>query len=448
MSHHVADEYVADQRIRDLGASEYLVYLIEKNANSSHLTRVIEFDGPVDPDLMERAFRQMIARRLLLRTRIPPTEGAERPHLVFDESVPAPFTVKQRQGPDHWIKGFNEELNIRIGIDGDPPMRAQLLMSDEPGGELLLSCPHTYCDGRSLVRFCIQLLDEYEALVRGEDGDSSIQPSGISPALEDVLPEWATPERGEELVAAYFERGARSGPPIPWPMEQGTMASERESRIWPMDLTADEVSRIRANARDNKTTVLGALGASMILATNDLLGPTPDDQIVVTTTLDIRDGLRVPVSVDDLGIYAAVLNSRHSDLKAMSEWDHARDFKAQVTAGIDNFDHYAWVFIGAAFVDQVTDTSGTPMFTDTLANLGAMQLPTEGSSLRPLAIRGALGAHHATFPYVSFNGIGNNGALAMTLTYVHPWVSDERIAEFAGMMTERMRWFAGSGGGS
>ncbi len=445
MSHHVADTYVANQRVRNLGASEYLVYLLEKTAGSSHLTRLIEFDGPVDPELMERAFRQMIDRRLILRARIPPAERGERPQFVLDDSVPAPFTVKQRREPGYWVKEFNEDLNVQLGVDGVPPMRAQLFMSDEPGGELLLTCPHSFCDGRSLVRFCIQLLSEYEALVGGDDGDPSIQPSGISPAVEDVLPEWATPERGKELVAASFERNAKLPPPIPWPMENGTATARQESRMWPMDLTAEEILGIRTNARANGTTVLGALGAAMILATDDLLHAAPDDQIVVTTTLDIRDGLRVPVSVDDLGIYAAVLDSRHSNLSQMSEWDHARDFKTQVTSGIDNFDHYAWVFAGKAMVDNLTAASGAPLFTDTLANLGAMDLPTESATLRPRAIRGALGVHHATFPYVSFNGIGNNGALAMTLTYPYPWVSDERIAEFANAMTDRMRWFASSG---
>ncbi len=212
----------------------------------------------------------------------------------------------------------------------------------------------------------------------------------------------------------------------------------------PMDLSADEVVRMRNNARENGTTVLGALGAAMILATDDVLHPGPDDQIVVTSTLDIRDRLRVPVAVEDMGAYAATINSRHSDLKKQSEWDHARDFKSQVMSGIDRNDHYTFVFIGEEFVKQVTAPATGPMFTDTLASLGAMELPSEGTSLRPRTLRGALGVSHAAYPYVSFNGIGINGSLAMTLTYPSPWISDERMAEFATAMSERMRWFAAS----
>ena len=188
-----------------------------------------------------------------------------------------------------------------------------------------------------------------------------------------------------------------------------------------MDLTADEVLRIRTNARDNGTTVLGALGAAMILATDDLLHPEPDDQIVVTTTLDIRDGLRVPVSVDDLGIYAAVLNSRHSNLSKMSEWDHARRLQGPGVSRHRQLRalrldvHRGRVRRSRSRRRRAIPASPTPSPT-----WERWSSPATARALRPRKIRGALGSHHATFPYVSFNGIGINGSLAMTLTYTVP----------------------------
>ncbi len=437
-----ADSWDIGERIRTLGASEYLVYLLHKHFGATHLVRLIEFDGPVDPALMERAFRQMVARRTILRARVPATGPAERPFFVFDDTRAPSFTVRERRGPEDWVGLFDDELNTRLGVDGEPPIRAQLLASDEPGGELLLSCSHTFCDGRSLVWFCSQLLAEYEALRRGEDGDPSILTSTISPAVEDLLPEWATPERGQQLVADRLQREAQLPVPMPWPSQRGEATDPKTSRVLAMDLSVDELSAMRANARANGTTVLGALGAAMVLATDDVLHPDPDDEIVVTSTLDIRDRLRIPLPVENMGIYAATINSRHSNLGKMSEWDHARDFKNQVTEGIDRNDHYTWVFIGAQFVDQVTASAGDPLFTDTLANLGAMELVTEGTSLRPRTIRGAIGCHHATWPYMSFNGVGVNGHLAMTLTYMHPEISDERARACAAEMSNRIHWFA------
>ena len=439
MTVQVADTYVANHRVRDLGASEYILYLLHKHASSTHLVRALHFDGPVDPELMERAFRRMVDRRLILQARIPPTGEGDWPYFVLDDSVPPSFVVKPRQGPDEWIELYNEESNQRCGVDGDPPIRAQLLMSDQPGGELLLSCAHVFCDGRSLVRFCTQMLDEYEGLVRGEDGPN-LTPSGINPKVEDLLP--ITPEEGKRLVADYLERTSKLPIPKAWPIEAGDKDSPRQTRMLPFDLTADEVSAIRANARANGTTVLGALGAALVLATGDMIRPSPDEQIVVMSTLDIRDRLSAPVPVEDMGMFATTINSRHSDLKKQSDWDHARDFRNQVIAGIDSNDHYMFVFIGEEFVKQLTAASGDPMFTDMLASLGAMELRTEGTSLRPRTLRGSIGLHHTRFAYTSLNAMGINGTLASTIVYPTPWVSDERANEFVQIFTDRMRWFA------
>ena len=399
--------------VRQLGASEYLLHLLDQ-----HLVRLIQFDGPVDPSLMERAFRQMVDRRPILGLRIPAVASGERPWFVSFDEAPAPsFSVRARKGPDDWMGVFNDELNTKIGLNGEPTIRAQLLMSDEPGGELVLTCLHTVCDGRSLFWFCRQLLAEYEALRRGEPGDANLSTSSISPPVEELLPEWATPERGKQLVADTLERTSKLPKPMAWPSERGESTEPSGSHVLAMDLTADELSAMRANARANGTTVLGALGAAMVLATDDVLQPEPDDEIVTSNTLDIRDRLRVPVAVEDMGCYAAVLHSREHNVRKMTEWELARDYKDQVTEGMDRFDHYTFVFIGELFVQNFTAASGDPLFTNALANLGAMELPTDGTSLKPRALRGALDVHAASWPFVSFNGVGINGRLAMTLAY-------------------------------
>ncbi len=431
-------------RVRDLGAAEYLLYLLEQSHAACHLVRLIEFDGLVDPELMERAFRNMVARRLILRARVPATPAGERPSFVIDDSTPPEFSVIKRVGPEETFRAFQDELNVQLGVDGDPPVRALLYISGEPGGELVLSCTHAFCDGRSLFHFCRQLLSEYEALALGGEGDASIATSGISPAVEDILPEWGTGEAGEALLADFFERQAKLPRPMPWPSQRGDSTEPRISHVLPMDLPIEQLSAMRANARANGTTVLGTLGAAELLAIDDVLHPAADDEIVIVTTLDIRDGLRIPVAIEDMGSYAAVITSRHHDMRAMTEWDHARDFKTQVSDGIDRNDHFAFVFGGKKWVEHLTTTVGDPMYTGTMANLGAVDLPSEGTALRPRVIRGALPMHHSYWPFVSFNGITINGRLAMTVTYQNPEISDDRAREFVAAFEERIRWFCKS----
>ena len=437
MSEQPTAEFVSGQRVRDLGASEYLVHLLKQR-----LVRLIEFDGVVDPGLMEQALRQMVARRPILRTRVPATAPGENAHFVIDDSVPAPFKVSKRRGPDHWIEAIQEEVNTPLGADLGPPVRAHLLHGDEPGGELIVSCTHTVCDGRSIFNLCRQLLSEYEALVRGEPGDPDIAAAGISPAVENLLPEWATPQRGEQLVADQLERQAHLPTPMPWPSQRGDSDEPSTTHVLPFDVPADQLSAMLGNARANATTIHGVLGASQTQAIQEVLQPAADAEMVITTTVDIRQRLRVPVSTDEMGIYAATLGSRHSNLAKMDSWDLARDFKKQVADAIERHDHYTFIFIGEAFVKSITEDAGEPMMSGSLANLGSMELQREGTTLLPRMIRGTLNIDFSKWPFPSLNGIGINGHLAMTVAYSHPEISDERASEFVEAMSQRMRWFA------
>ena len=78
--------------------------------------RVIDFEGPVDVQLLEAAFRRLVARRPLLHVRIERSAGA-RPVFVRDDYVSPEFSVVARRGPDDWVHEFDEQLNTPISLD-------------------------------------------------------------------------------------------------------------------------------------------------------------------------------------------------------------------------------------------------------------------------------------------------------------------------------------------
>jgi len=432
---------MTSQRVRNLGAEEHLLLRVLEADGGSRLVRVVEFEGPVDAALMETAFRHMVARRPILRCRITRGEPGEVPFFVMDDSLAPAFSVVERRGPDDWVREFHRELNTPgLGTYGQPPVRACLLASDEPGGELLVSCMHSFSDGRSLFRFCRDLLSEYDALQRGEGGDPNLATSGISPAIGDLLPEWATTERRREIVADYLARQEKLAPPTPWPSQRGASDEPSTTRVSKLDFTAEQLSAAYGNARANGTTVHGLLGAAMVLASDDVLHLAPHDEIVTATALDLRGALREPVPVENMGTYAATHLNRSSDVRKIPEWDVARDFKAQITAGIERYDHYVWVFMGEQFVESFTG-GDVPSYTTVLTNLGALELPTEGMALRPHTIRGGTNVHMSRWPFIFAQAVGVNGRLALTLTHAHPEISDERAEEFAAALSERIRWF-------
>lgn len=426
-----------NQEIRDLGASEILVHYLQR-----HLVRLIQFDGPVDADLMEQAFGQIISKRPILRSRILEREGG-RPYFVHDAETKPSFIVKERKGDGHAVEVFDDELNDMFDPALDLPMRAQLLMkSDGPGGELLVSCPHSACDGRSLFLFCTQLLKEYEALVRGEDSDPDVNQAVFSPGAEDVLPEWATQEEGARLISEVAKREAGNPPYMAFASQRKTQTDPMITRIVLYDLAADQVAAIRENCRANGTTVHGVIGAAEAMAIRDVFEPSPEEHIGICTTLDIRGQLREDVAPEDMGIYAATLMSRFYNLDDVGPWDLAREVKEQVSESVARNDHYTFLFLGEQYVENQTASGGDPMMTGSIANLGALQLPKENASLKPRLIRGALNIHPTAWSFLSLNAVSIDGHLAMTAVYNEPDVTPHQMSKFITAFDKHLHWYA------
>ncbi|MEM1434583.1 MAG: condensation domain-containing protein [Pseudomonadota bacterium] len=421
---------------RTLGASEILVHYLAR-----HMVRLIEFDGPVNAELLEEAARRMVQQRPMLRSRIMQPDPEQRPHFVLEPELPPRFTVHERRDAEHCIEVFNEELNTPYNMAEDAVVRIHLLRAPAQGGEIILTCPHSACDGRSLFTFCTQLLDDYEALVRGAAEPLAAPTEKLNPSVEDMLPE-ALNARGAQLVADLTEKESKLPTILPWPSERGTSTAPMETRLIKFDVDAEQVSRMRDNARANGTTMHGVLGAAANLAADAVIAPTPDAHIGLTTTIDLRGALAGEIPTEDLGIYAATLSTRHPDVKAHGRWDLARDVKQQVTEGMARDDHYTFVYIGEQYVANTTNTEAPPMMTVALANLGALKLNTENSSLQLRSLRGALNLHPSAWPFVSLNAVGINGRLAMTLVHQWPEISPESAQAYVDHMQDFMRWYA------
>lgn len=421
---------------RTLGASEILVHYLVR-----HMVRLIHFDGPVNIELLEKAANRMIQQRPILRSRIVQDDPSQRPHFVLEDELPAAFTVHERQGPDHCIAVFNDELNTPFDMTKGPAVRIHVLKNPERGGEIILTCPHSHCDGRSLFTFCTQLLDDYEALQRGEVPDLPAPPATLQPCIEDVLPD-ALKAKGEMLVAETLKRESQLPTILPMPSERGASTAPMETRLVPFDVSVEQVTRLRDNARANGTTMHGILGAAANLAAQDIIQPGPEEHLGLTTTIDLRGSLAVEIPTEDLGIYAATLSTRQHNLGAKSRWDLAREVKQQVSDGMARDDHYTFVFIGELYVENTTNTDAPPMMTVALANLGALSLETENSSLGLRSLRGALNLHPSAWPFISLNAVGGNGALAMTAVHQWPEISDETAQEYVAAMLRHLDWYA------
>jgi hypothetical protein len=429
------------ERVRELGGVEFLLDTMERQQAAGHLVRIVEFEGPVDPQLLERAFRQLVARRPLFRTRID-RSGGGRPVFVLDDGVRPEFSIVDRQSADHWIREFDEQLNTRISVDDDAPVRALLLASEEDGGEIIVSAAHSACDGRSLFAFCRDLINNYDALRRGDE--APMAPGGFSPPLEALLPEWLTADRLEAMIDDFVtQAAATAGAPIVlFPYGSADLGTAGTSHVMSCSLPAPETAELKRRARANGTSVTGAIAAAEIQAIAELSRAAPDCAIVSAVTVDVRPHLREPVPLENLGAYLGSIFTRHADVGAMAPWALAREVTTQLAAKVDRCDHLVMTVLGERFVDQFVSVD-RPVGSVSLANLGLQELSGGTSVLRPRCVRGGAPLHMTRFPGPYCQAVTTSGVLWLTFSYVAPHMPHDLVRDFAESVVERLRFLAG-----
>ena len=429
------------ERVRELGAVEFLLDTMEQQRACGHLVRIIEFEGPVDPQLLEQAFRQLVARRPLFRTRID-RSGDGRPVFVLDDGVRPEFSIVDRQSADHWIREFDEQLNSRISVDGDALVRARLLASEEDGGEIIVSAAHSACDGRSLFAFCRDLINDYDALRRGDE--APMAPGGFSPPLEALLPEWLTGDRLEAMIDDFVTQAAATAgaPIVVFPYGSADLRTAGTSHVMSCSLPAPETAESRRRARANDTSVTGAIAAAEIQAIAELSRAAPDCAIVSAVTVDVRPHLREPPPLENLGAYLGSIFTRHADVDVMATWALAREVTTQLAAKLHRCDHLVMTVLGERFVDEFVSVD-RPVGSVSLANLGRQDLSSETSVLRPRCIRGGAPLHMTRYPGPYCQAVTTSGVLWLTFSYVAPQMAHDLVRDFAKSVVERLRFVAG-----
>ena len=423
------------ERLRELGATEYLLDTLERQGGG-HLVRVIDFEGPVDVQLLETAFRQLIARRPLLHVRIERSAGA-RPVFVRDDAVNPDFSVVARSGPGDWVREFDGQLNTPISLDDDAPVRVRVLSSDDAGGEIIVTAAHSVCDGRSLFAFCGDLLDEYEALESGEDARSA--PVGtIPPPLEALFPEWMTGDRLKAAVDDFVARAAETAddPIVLFPLAHDA-AAVRTSHVLSYSVPAAETSMIRRWAKEHGTSVTGAVAAAEMQALAELSRPPADRSIVLAVTIDLRPHLREVVPLASMGAYPGNVFTRQANVGSVDTWTLARDVTTEVAANLDAAAHLVMAVLGERFAEQFV-TVDRPIASLSVANLGPMDLSHRDSVLRPRCIRGGAPLHTVVYPGVYSQVVTTSGVLWLTFIYVAPLLAPEIARDYGASVVERL----------
>ena len=314
-----ADRQGDPDYVRALGDAEQGIDLLETARARCHIVRVIIFEGALDTALFERALRHLLERRPLVNTRIVRPPG-EAPYFARGAEPPE-FSVVERVDAEQWRAEFEHQMSTPVSVAGDHMMRVRVLAGTS-AGEIVLSCHHAVCDGRSLTRFCGDLLQEYEWLKRRAPGDPAAVAGAVSPSIEEILPAALTGPRRQEILDAYVaDRGALVM------SAQGSVIEAEPRTALPSaihlltyELPPSAVKVLASSARANGTTVGGAISAAIVRAGLDIGGAEADDGLGLISSIDLRPLLGENVPLSNMGMYATSWPNYHPDVRTKSFW--------------------------------------------------------------------------------------------------------------------------------
>lgn len=220
----------------------------------------IEIRGQLSEERLHNALAGLQAKHLLLRCLIEYKDG--RPWFQVQESPPPiPLRILARRHADDWVRECGNEES-RLFDAGAPLVRLTWLRGEE-ASELLLTCHHCVCDGRSIVTLLRELLLLHD--VPGQDigRDDSLH------AIPELLPDEILRDRGLQRrirwLAALLGLLIRLLPAGP-----ARVYNDRYTLRWTLDQSTLQALSRRCDSEG--ASVFGALSVAFMLGFRDACG--------------------------------------------------------------------------------------------------------------------------------------------------------------------------------
>ncbi len=429
--------------VRPLGAAEHGLDVMETARGTCHIVRVMTFDGKLDTELFERALRNLVRRRPILNTRIVRVQE-QVPYFAHSERWPE-VTFVERRDLDDWRAEFERQLSTPVSVAGDALLRATALIDDN-GGQVVLSCHHAVCDGRSLTAFCRDLVHEYEWMLRGAPGDPAAVTGAVSPPMDELLPPSLTGPDGGALLEQFSARlrTLMTSPPgllVEFP-PQGDAPPGRNLLTY--ELPPAETHSLATMARANGTTVGGAISAAILRAGLDIGGSQAEDVVGLASNIDLRPHLREDVPVSNMGTYASSFFNAYDGVRTKPFWTLARQITEDVRASIESLEAFCVMLLSKSsyeLYNRGVVPRNWPQFM--VANLGRMDLPEPHETFRVRSIHGGSPVH-GTGPFFFCSAVGMDNSLVIDVNYNTPSVPNEVAREFGQSLLEHLLVQGGS----
>jgi NRPS condensation-like uncharacterized protein len=298
--------------LRPLGAIEQFLWLLDQNS-PRHFVLAAEIEGPTTVDGWRRALDLVQQRHPFWSVCIETNENSTP---YFRQVVGAPIPVRLVTGDDarlRWESEIGRELALAFDAQQAPLLRAVLLHSAHRS-IYLLAAHHSVADGLSLA---FAMRDTLEALA-----GKPMNPLPVIGTSEELL--GITRDTVNREATTNNANSIPTGKPATYLQRDGSLPQVEGLRLTP-ELT-DE---LRRRARQEGTTVHGALCSALGLAFKQLCAEANRDPIRIWSPIDIRKRLGLGEDCAMLAISKIVFVEPQG---LATFWDVARDATTSLAA--------------------------------------------------------------------------------------------------------------------
>ena len=296
--------------VRALGSFEHLLWLLDQ-ASPRHFSLAAQIEGPTTVEDWRVALGHVQRRHPLFSVCIEKDRDSN-PQFRQVPDKPIPLRVVQvgASQPD-WLTELQREVVTPFDPEVAPLVRA-VLMHESHRATLILTAHHSIADGLSLT-FAIR--DTLLAL-SGNPRD----PLLVTPSIESVLD--STDGRPIELASSSEGNGLEETRPSVFRSQHGLMPSIRR-----LSVSAELTVKLRNRARQEETTVHGALCAALVLAGRQAIGEWEDKPVRVLSPIDIRKLLGIG---EHCGLFISAASVSLKPNRGTAFWELARCAKRQL----------------------------------------------------------------------------------------------------------------------
>jgi len=364
-------------------------HLEEHFGGAFRVVVVLRLDGCIEADSLATALRHLQRRHPKLRAVI--AQGSDgRLRYEFEDSAPPPipFEIMDYKEEDlPWREGVRQLLQTDWQAG---PLAAVTVLRSRPRGcsELLLTAHHAIADGMSAIMLMDDLLTEY---AKAEANPDAPPP----PVLPAVVAKRAKPSGGwlsRLWLLQRFVRNQREERRSRQTSLPETRGIPPQSQWVHWVLSTDDTTRLVRRCRKEQVSLAGALAAA---AYSGLMDCLPVSQALFKCQFpfnlrEVLEGSAGPVTAQDLGCFASIMNQFCEVHQPPTFWNLARhehqSLQVFVKHGGPSFNYNMAAVAATRLFERaspILTASSNKRVTLLVANYGVINIRNEYGSLRP-----------------------------------------------------------------